>query len=454
MTDEAAPADDDASVGPRPGAPVAGPGGGGDGAGGAEPPEEPLALGWRRRPLVAVVAVVVVLAFAGAALGRWWPRAERSSGAPAPAAAPEAPPVSDPTPPDAATGAGAGPVADPALTAAVEELSAFVAAERGRPFLRPVEVTLLDDEAFAARAVADLAEQAEEIAVSGRVLQALGLVEPGVDVAVSLRQLFEGATVGFYDPRTEELVLRGEELSASVRVVLVHELTHALDDQHHDVERPEHDDADDESPTAFSALVEGTATVMQEAYRRSLPPAERAAAAREEAALSAGAGLGGVPPALVALQVFPYLAGPAFVAALVDRGGVAAVDAAYGAPPTTTEQVLAPERYVAGEGPVAVATPPAEGPVIDEGVIGEWALALLLSGGVPDQASRQAAAGWGGDRYVAWEADGAACVRADIAMDDAAEAAGLERPLRRWADDRPDARVEEVPAGLRLTSCA
>src|SRR6201999_3921871 len=57
--------------------------------------------------------------------------------------------------------------------------------------------------------------------------------------------------------------------------------------------------------------------------------------------------------------LFPYTEGLSFVCALESEGGWAAVDGAYADPPTTTAQILFPERYTAGEGAVDVPDPQA-----------------------------------------------------------------------------------------------
>jgi hypothetical protein len=106
---------------------------------------------------------------------------------------------------------------------------------------------------------------------------------------------------------------------------------------------------------------------------------------------------------------FPYTAGPLFVAAL--RGsdqGFQAVDRAYSAPPTTSEQVLHPEKYRQGEGAAEAKLPDAaatlgEGWNADEpDVLGEFMLMTWLTFLGRGDASI-AAAGWGGDSYVLLE---------------------------------------------------
>src|SRR6185436_4948214 len=76
---------------------------------------------------------------------------------------------------------------------------------------------------------------------------------------------------------------------------------------------------------------------------------------------------------------------------------------AWSAPPASTEQVLHPEKFEAGEAPREVSIPYApQGAIsLGEGVLGELLCRTLLGEG-----SEAAAAGWGGDRYRAWDVGG------------------------------------------------
>jgi hypothetical protein len=235
-----------------------------------------------------------------------------------------------------------------------------------------------------------------------------------------------------------------------VRITLVHELTHALQDQHFELHRPALDDADDESGQAFSGLVEGDASRIEDLYRDSLSNAEIKAAEREQVEQSAAAFLGiDIPRVLVQIIVFPYLVGPDFVDALLGAEP-GRLDVAFAEPPTTSEHLIHPERFLAGEGSVTVTPPAADGEVIDEGVLGELGLRLMFGGG---PGADVAANGWGGDWYVAWDDGDVTCVRADLVMDSPTDAAELRDALDAWAADHPDATVSGQET-VRFTACA
>lgn len=348
------------------------------------------------------------------------------------------------------------PSGDPAFDEALEELARFVEVERGLQFTKPVRVQLLDDVPFEQRIIDDFdTEDRGETEVYGRILQALGLVPPGTDVVGALRQVIGEGVLGFYDPETDELVVRGARLSPYVRQTIVHELVHAIDDQHFDLDRPPYDDTDDEVSFGFSVLAEGNASHVEDAWTAGLSSEERQALRREEAQFGADI-YQGIPQIVLVSVGAPYELGPSFVDAILDAGGQRELDGAFGVPPTTSEQVLHPERYLDGEATLPVATPPADGVVIDDGMFGEFSLVLLLSGVIGSRPANESADGWGGDQYVAWDTGtGATCVRADFAMDTDADRRELVEGLRQWAGSQPGASVDELPGGLtRLTSCA
>lgn len=339
------------------------------------------------------------------------------------------------------------------LAEVVADVQAFVEAERDLEFLREVPVELLEDDEFEARLLEDAEEDRADAEEDERVLRALGLLEPGVDLYDVLLGFIGDAVVGFYDPEAGELVVRGGRFSPYARSTLAHELTHALDDQHFDLDRPEIEDGEDEAALAFQALVEGNALRVEAAYREEMSAADRLQAAFEEQRLAASIDVGDVPPVIPAIIGFPYQSGPAFVDALLGAGGNARVDEAFRTPPTTSEDILDPAGWLAGREVVEVPAPAAEGELLDDGVYGESTLVVTLEPVLGTQDATTAADGWGGDRFVAWGTpDGGACVRATIAMDTPADLEELTVALREWAAER-GARVQRAGGTVTFTSC-
>jgi hypothetical protein len=337
-----------------------------------------------------------------------------------------------------------------AIRRLVPEIEAFVETARGLRFKEHVKVELLGDDAFVKRLRGAGEEDVEALEKAEGFLHALHFIDGDVRLGPAVDRLLSAAVAGFYDPKTKALVVRGGEPTPSVRAVLAHELTHALQDQHFGLERPEFEDSTDEAPQGFTGLVEGDAVRVQQQYFNSLSADERAAFLAEE---GGGAPPVGVPSVLIDVLLFPYRTGPSLVEAILRAGGQPRLDAAFASPPETSEHLLHPDVYLRGERARPVTLPRADGTVFDRGVVGELGLRLLFSD--LGAAGRRAADGWGGDRYVAWRSAGRPCVRARFVMDTPADTTELTSTLRRWADDHDGATVTTSAGGpVTLTSCA
>jgi len=345
----------------------------------------------------------------------------------------EAAPSSMPVVPLSPTRSSTSTSSPRSIDAVLPELRQFVESNRGLDFLRPVDVELLDDDAFEKRLGPIDAEDREEIEKTEFVLQAMGLLPPGTDLLAAIEAFAADAVLGFYDAETEELVVRGNEASPLVRSTLVHELVHALEDQHFELDRP---DLGDEAGAGFLALAEGSAVRVERRYIDSLPRSERRSAAQAEAAQGQGIP-DDLPEVVQILFGFPYAFGPDLVRAVIGAGGQPGLDAAFADPPASTEQVLDPTRYLNGDRPDVVAVPRPDRPAFDDGEIGELFLLLMLRAELSDDVAREAAQGWGGDRYVAWRDGVRTCVRMDFVMDTAKDTRQLEAALKAWAAERP-----------------
>ncbi|HEX7167859.1 MAG TPA: hypothetical protein VF230_12835, partial [Acidimicrobiales bacterium] len=270
-----------------------------------------------------------------------------------------------------------------------------------------------------------------------------------------LMDVESGSVVGFYDTEEDDLVVRGDSFSPYVKSTFVHELTHALQDQHFDLDREDIDDRDDEGSTAFSSVIEGDAVRIEQMYGASLPEAEQKEMEREEAALG-GSIDRDIPQVLFDLIGFPYIFGPILANQLVEKGGQARLDEAFRVPPSTSEQVMHPDLYVAdGEVPLEVDDPKPAGKEIDAGVIGEFGLLLVLNELMETSDAFRAVRGWGGDRYVAWNEDDRTCVRIHVVMDTARDTTELREALKNGGRESGGRlRVSGDDDLVVVTSCA
>jgi hypothetical protein len=341
------------------------------------------------------------------------------------------------------------------IDAFVPEAVRFVEAHRGLKFKRPVKVHHLSDQAFQARIVELQREDPSDTIRQGKVLRALGLLPAGVDPEKAEEELLGGGVIGFYDPKTKELEVRGDAATLHVKHVVVHELTHALQDQWFGL--PSQSTGNDDADFADTSLIEGDAVRVENAYIASLSAQDRQRLRSQEASSYAPLP-SDVPRVLVELLGLPYSVGPTFISSVLAARGQTGLDDAFRTPPTSSSQVLHPDRYLSGTTPVKLADPPADGATFDRGTLGELDLDLLLEGMVGSGAltasqARAAAQGWAGDRYVAWAQGGGYCVRDRLATLSAADGAALTVALRAFVASRPGASVDAGPQPV-LTSCA
>lgn len=354
-------------------------------------------------------------------------------------------------------GGGGASIPDGDPRAQYEATAAWVEQERGLDFDEVPEPEFVSAGEMQTRVAeqiradypADLARADEEL------YEALGVIDPGTDLLDTYSEFVGSQVAGYYDPDTGELVVLGDEeepFDAIELVTIAHELEHALADQALDI--PIEDDVRTEDPDAQLAglaLVEGDATLTMSRFQLAAIDLTDAFAMllggdfeRQQQALE------DAPPFLAAQLVFPYTEGLSFVCALESAGGWDAVDDAYRQPPTTTAQVLFPDRYTAGEGPVAVdppAGPPGSGwERVRSTTFGAAdVLFLLEDAGIAD--ARDRAAAWAGGTVTQYRNGDDVAVRIGLAQHDDAD--DLCDSTREWAATVE--RAEVTCAGDRVS---
>jgi hypothetical protein len=337
------------------------------------------------------------------------------------------------------------------LRAEVDELSRFVQRERGLAYQRPVQVEALSDTDFRARVEQDYGPQREADEARGAMLKALGVIPPDLDYAGQVHNMRVNFLAGFYTPEADALVVRLTEITPETRAVLVHELTHALDDQWFDLFRPLYALSPDEIDFGFRSLVEGNAMRVEHAYIDQLPSGERWNYRVDPLNDPTYAG---VDDAIVDEFISPYELGEALVSQILGYGGQAELDAGFADPPTTSEQVRYPRKYLTREPRWPVGAPDVQGPVTDEGVMGLMMTEDMLAPVVGEEQARIAADGWGGDWYVAWIYNDLICFTTDYRMERAIDVEELHDAFTRWAAAGPHRLVEQPNADLvRVTAC-
>lgn len=327
-------------------------------------------------------------------------------------APPRATPLARPAAPPPAVASAAPTVAIAPEPVDPPDLLGQVARLRGLTPKRAVDVRYLDDAAFDAQYAVSVPVADD---VRHRIVAtwtAFGFIGGGTEADPGRTRTT--AFSGFYDPKLGQVFLRDRADRDSLKSLTVHELTHALQDQTFGLASFSQD-GDDDAMLARKATFEGDATLVAEIYGAKeakddpevsiLRASGRATTLPEDEVVKwIGADLTLIERPAIAWRplVFAYYGGMSFLSAVQPPYDFHVVDAVYRDPPTTTEQVMHPEKYRAHEArlPLEAKSAPAGTTVVAEGTLGEYRAFLFLLRCVPRDVAARAAAGWGNDHYV------------------------------------------------------
>ena len=335
---------------------------------------------------------------------------------PSPQPPPQAAQPPPPPPPQPAAPPAPPPANEDPLVTLIREVTADVEQLRGLKRKQNLKVQILDDKLFS-QAIRDHAmkELTPAIVAAERARwRAFALAPKDADPEQILLDVLDEQVAGFYDPFSKQLIVRKSPPAAELRVVLAHEIEHALQDQNFgipDMRTLPNDDV----RLARAALFEGDAMAVMTAY------GARHAHKPVKTAIAAGAAMlraldsetllrvtGKSPqllkaPAILREElVLPYSAGFALVAEVYRRGGFPLVNKMFLNPPQSSHQVLHPEAYFAGEQPVPVPPPAAQGAsrIVATGRMGELGSRIALEVCVDKSVVKDFAPKWAGDAYT------------------------------------------------------
>jgi hypothetical protein len=313
------------------------------------------------------------------------------------------------------------------------------AAHRGLDFLHDVPVDVGTDAHLDARLarIVDTSISPEQLHRRTLAWRTIGVIPSGADLARALRAYYTGQVLGFYVPETGELVYTGSDADPSLleAVVLDHELTHALDDQHFDLVRVDRlgSHCRDERSMAALGAVEGSAQYFATTAIADLRPIANGT----QPADVGGEASQDVPPFLQELLQWPYVAGPRFIQSRFKDGGTEAVDEALRHLPVSTEQILHPQRYP-DDTPQPLDVPDlsrALGPGwrdLDVMEVGEAWLQLALSLRIDGVLLDRSTPGWDGGIYRAWTDGHRVAVLLRTVWDTSGDADEFAAAMRAW----------------------
>lgn len=318
------------------------------------------------------------------------------------------------------------------LFAMVDVLLKFSSGETGLPINSTVKRQLITRDAV----VKYLEEKFNEDEGTRRlqrdeiVLKKFGLLDHDFELKPFLLQLLKEQIEAYYDAKTKTVNLLDWVSPDDQQPVLAHELTHALQDQHSDLDKWDDQTPDDvstnaaadrdhlardEMDTARDAVTEGQATVVM--WDCMLKPMGKSLIKDPEvldlvkSRMSSNADspvMARAPLLLSESMIFPYRDGMSFEQDIwMDQGRTAAFAGALDHPPTSSWEIINPRDYEKRLAPPIPLMPDIH-PLVDAdykpydiGQVGELDVHILteLLGG--DNAARDLTPAWNGGLYWA-----------------------------------------------------
>jgi len=287
-------------------------------------------------------------------------------------------------------------------------------------------------------------------------LRLFGLIPDSLRLRSTMIDLLTEQIAGYYDPDSNALYIPDDIQPSQMRIVVSHELVHALQDQYVRLDSIITQRHANDRRTAAQAILEGQATIAQipvlmpEQRPDTFPLGwfwrMRTVMAQQQDQMKEFAR---APLWLREGLVFPYLAGADFNVWFRRKYfGRSVLDSM----PRSTEQILHPDRYAEHDEPTDMVFTTAAGTVQWEDGLGEFETRLLFQQHLGNEGEAASlATGWDGDRYQVLGANSDALVWYSV-WDDAAAAARFAAGLQRaWDRRRPGGRTGRRAEITQLT---
>ena len=290
----------------------------------------------------------------------------------------------------------------------LEQILKNVEETRGLTRTEDIPVNFLSREKFERKLTKELLTLGdEEYAYKEEILlQTLNLIESDVNLFDLLTAMYLENILGFYDTETKEvyLITESETITPLLELTLAHEFAHALQQQHFDIRTlSEKVKGNNENETSLLALIEGDAVHVELKYLDDyLNKKDRKDVLKN---VDTKQSERNTPVVLEKIMLFPYVDGLSLVENILNKSNLSGLNAAYTRPPTSTEQVIHPDKYFHRETALDITLPnittlEKQGwNVIHKEVLGEFLLRTYLEIMTSKSTASVASSGWDGDQY-------------------------------------------------------
>ncbi len=285
----------------------------------------------------------------------------------------------------------------------------------GLQALRPIESRRLSRDGINELVTSRMNEESAARVVDNEelFLQLFGFVKKRFDLAEGVADTLTEQATALYDYKTKRLYLSDWTPEDMQEYALVHEIAHAIADQHFDLGKFVDKSKSADGDLARSAVIEGQAAwVMTEWVMRQ--SGRTLTGNRHLAAAAAGASRHEVteypvfssqPLYLRESMLFPYTDGLIFQQHVIDRMGQEGLYEVFEDPPISTQQILTPQSYFADRFPQEPWLPKFRLKGFrrtSRGDVGQFDHQLLLRQHINEDTARQVAPSWRGGRYEIW----------------------------------------------------
>jgi hypothetical protein len=285
------------------------------------------------------------------------------------------------------------------------------------PILSPLKKSLRSREEIRAYLLQKMKEDkdADKRYADQKTMEKFGLLPKDYPLEQTLVKVLTEQIAGLYDPDSKEFFIANWNSDADVRMVMSHELTHALHDQHFHIDKwTDAAKPNDDAELARDAVVEGSALAAMLDYilrgKGSIRDLGELDPSMLMGDVDSSPELAKAPKVLQDELLFPYLAGTTFTQrVLKSSNGWPDFHKVYENPPASTQQIMHPDLYLQGVVPPKIALPDTAGLIstdwkkLDENNMGEFGVLEILKQFLGKDRSTSVAAAWSADRYAIFE---------------------------------------------------